>query len=410
MLFAFRLATEPERDYLATLALSTATEFDGASVVDYLLKTDLKVKLKPNFLSQLVVKAAANGSNRVLMLFIERDFAGEALASYEDACITSAIRGGHGATLKLLIENETFKHNILALEKGFIHSARMGDVSILKSLSSAIQDSESYSMTLAQSLNLACAAAQVEAVEWLIHAGADLNSILDRPPSLDTPTSVGATQKMETNDEENCMWPRNALIATLQPLDRKKSRHSLREDKQRILEKDRRRRESIISLLLEHKADVNDTGGCTRTPLHIAVEYCSEEVVRSLIAHGAKVNSVSQKHGTPLQCAVRRERSPLPIVTALIEANAFIDFEENSERQCVILDEALKHFGKRGRFRDRGFAELESMNQVLSDGPGAVIQTNSVIPDRATSEESSIFFSSSDACCRRRARIHETSG
>lgn len=60
----------------------------------------------------------------------------------------------------------------------------------------------------------------------------------------------------------------------------------------------------------------------------IAVQHCSVHVVRS---HGADFNANSSKHGTPLQCAVKREIAPLPIVRALDEAGVVIGFQDNED-------------------------------------------------------------------------------
>lgn len=371
MLRGFQLADESETEDLTKMALREAIRFNSMSIVDFLLKSE--VHLTAKFLSQLMKTAAANGCTPALTLLVGRDPTGEVLAANNDVCITSAICGSHSDTVQFLIDNGTYGCATSILEKGFVHAAQMGDIGILKSLSSVMLDSQSYCNILAQSLNAACWAGRRNTAEWLIHAGAEVNSVVDGIPSLETPTKGCRRRQRQVSRGNKWTWPRKPLISCLQPLDRRLVNFNLERDEWENLETARSDRESIIGLLLDHGANVNQVGGCMRTALHIAVEHCSEQVVRALISHGADVNNNIMWHGSPLQCAVRRETSPLPLVSALIEAGAIINFQDNVERYCVVLDESLKHFGPR-EGGDYGFAELKSMDQVFSDGPGAVIK------------------------------------
>src|SRR5262245_12270171 len=68
-----------------------------------------------------------------------------------------------------------------------------------------------------------------------------------------------------------------------------------------------RRDVRILSLLLERGADPNHVLKYDWAPLHIAVEYELEDMVRTLVAHGADINLRDQSGSTALHVAVDLE-------------------------------------------------------------------------------------------------------
>ncbi len=77
--------------------------------------------------------------------------------------------------------------------------------------------------------------------------------------------------------------------------------------------------QSITELLLAHQADVNVADSRTgQTPLHLAISYGRTKFVQLLLAAGARVNTENYEGRTPLSLAA--ERSTPEIVKMLLEA------------------------------------------------------------------------------------------
>ncbi|OCT77448.1 NF-kappa-B inhibitor epsilon [Xenopus laevis] len=69
---------------------------------------------------------------------------------------------------------------------------------------------------------------------------------------------------------------------------------------------------SLISLLLEHGADINDQEGTSgKTPLHLAVEMLDGPLLTHLLHHHPKVDSLMYNGCTPLHLAVGRKDAGL---------------------------------------------------------------------------------------------------
>jgi hypothetical protein len=65
--------------------------------------------------------------------------------------------------------------------------------------------------------------------------------------------------------------------------------------------------ESVVQLLLNHRANVNAKNQHGNTPLHVAAERDHEPVVQLLISHKASVGAKNQRGDTPLYVAARND-------------------------------------------------------------------------------------------------------
>jgi ankyrin repeat protein len=79
----------------------------------------------------------------------------------------------------------------------------------------------------------------------------------------------------------------------------------------------------VVSLLLQHKANVNARGDRNRTPLHFASQEGPPEVVRLLLEHGADVDAKDISSYTPLDYATHFQRHE--VVHLLLEHCASCD-------------------------------------------------------------------------------------
>jgi len=187
--------------------------------------------------------------------------------------------------------------------------------------------------------------------------------------------------------------PSSALQACLQPISRK-SRRPENDLDAATARQDATTRDSVIRLLIESGADINEMGGSALSPVHYAVRCCTEETVRLMIAHGAEINKNTPEGGVPLQCAAGRETGSLPIVRALLDAGAEVPVDTaDGVTSSPALESALDCFGpglaekRRLELEYKGFlhmeefalqngrfVESESVEEVLTTGPGAVIK------------------------------------
>lgn len=356
------------------LTIEEAVRFDRIRIVETTFAELLSPT--PQFLTSLVKIAGTNGSKFSMALLLARDDTKHALTEDWDVCFRIAVISGHIDVIQQLIDVGTDRCHSETLETACVHFASTGELGLLRLLASEIQGLYSYIPTLTLSLHAAIAEGQRDTVEYLIRAGADVNAIVGNIPEFGTCDNSCRPSLHRSLGHSGRIKPRElkALQACLQIVeDRRKSGLVTLLD-EHSFEDLCTRQEAVMYLLLENDADPNALPGCSNTPLHIAVNYFSEQAVRALVSHGADVNIQTHEHGTPLACAVSREVATRSVVNTLLDAGAIISIQEAEQGYSPILDEALKHFGPRGWRQNYGFRQLESVEQVLSDGPGGAIK------------------------------------
>ncbi|OQE31088.1 hypothetical protein PENFLA_c002G03105 [Penicillium flavigenum] len=363
-----RLATQFEIGNIRELCLAEAARFGESDIVDFLLGSD--VPLSSESLVKSMHTAAENGSKSSLALLVGGNGDKEGLWDCYAACLEMAVLNDHVEVVEYLLTGSARPWSPEILQKEFVNASREGCLSIMISLAERIQKHEAYPLLLTQALNAVCAAGQKEAAQWLINAGADIDVMVDEKTEL-----LVKTKKKKLNSSRKRYryhshekWPRTALQACLQSIPDS--------DDTQI-----RSLESVINLLLEHGADVNQTLDGKTTALHVAIQNFSVETVRTMIAKGADLNIDVPGKGTPLQLTAERELNALPIVHALLESGAIIGSFDDAQLQWKsVLDASLNFFGPDpwspiySRRSNTGcFTESESVQDVLSTGPGAVI-------------------------------------
>ena len=86
---------------------------------------------------------------------------------------------------------------------------------------------------------------------------------------------------------------------------------------------------SLVSLLLEHKVNVNTESDAKWTSLHIAAEYGHISVVALLLEHRANVNAKGDDGWTPLFLAA--QEGHISVVALLLERGADVNAKDNRE-------------------------------------------------------------------------------
>ncbi|XP_014219693.1 uncharacterized protein LOC106647703 [Copidosoma floridanum] len=98
-----------------------------------------------------------------------------------------------------------------------------------------------------------------------------------------------------------------------------------------------------VELLLGNNADPNISDDDGRAPLHSALvaKSCHESIVRLLLQHRADANAVDVSENTPLLYAVKTDR--LDLVRVLVDAGARVNFQPGGRRGCTALFHACRN-------------------------------------------------------------------
>lgn len=294
--------------------------------------------------------ASTEGSKAVWTLLLEKELVRSVLGTAYSEIVREAVYTGQAEIVQLLMDQAIGTCNPDALKEAFLLAARKGYTSTMEPLVPELQLLSSYKEILDQALHVACVNGLREPAELLANLGADINKTASETEyETETTTALQACLRIPAKP------PKLEKLRDLWPSDDY---------------------ESVIDLLLQHGAAVNQTGSFMVTPLHIAVQYRTQQVVCTLISHGANVNAYVQCKRTLLQCAAAREIGSLPIIRILLEAGASIILQNNEQciqQACPVLNSALDFFDgcpdENGRFKTS-----TSIEEILSTGPGAVFK------------------------------------
>lgn len=392
-----QLVKDTEIKSLRAIALREAAIANKPSVIETLQGNDFEMH------DLLAASRAAGeyGSKSALVCLIRHDHRKKIRDELHCNAFNGAVMHGHTGLVQYLLEQGPENCSPDILDKLFVDAARKGYLDILEQLSSWVQNLEIFPLAVNQALNEACAAGYKNAVEFLIHAGADVNisvAEVQYPSAVDEHSSAWYISQPGCTHE----WPRTALQACLQAIPERGRNDcpvrpkTFRKEKENIAMK----QESVMDLLLVNGADINPAAGYGRTPLHSAVLNGTEKMARALIEAGADIHANTSEGGTPLQCAAWREVGSMPIVSALLEAGAEVTLEERENgASSPVLDAALTLFGLAPaedlrslpysycnpvqkldlpglpyQVCDGRFILSESVEEVLDSGPGAVIR------------------------------------
>lgn len=355
-------------------ALTTAATNRKFDVMEALLES--KSGFDVEKLAETLNSVCAWGNEETLQLFLKHDEKKVLGIQHYSSGLSQAARKNNRQVVVYWLEEHPEHHNLVVDPATVIEVAGSGFMGILPPLIERIRPTDSFEKARSQCLQVASKNGHKEVVEYLIGESADVNAVVEEAgdASGDNNSSNndlfygrrGSTRKL------------SALQAALMGFERfspETQYEYCRRRRSSWTGADASSQQRSIKTLLAKGADPNAADEYERYPLNMAAAYCTVEIVQDLISSGAHAKAATKEHGTALQAAARREIGGLPIIKALLEANAPVSSIDPGK--AAALNEALSFFGTSDRIpheHDSKFMISESITDVLSTGPGAVVK------------------------------------
>ena len=295
--------------------------------------------------------------------------------------LRKAAENGCFRTVQFLVENGSQNFPLEAYNNAILASSGNGHTEVVRWLAAKFKGTESYQSMIERAHHLAAVQGRLEAVRSLVQEIAEINAVVQSFRGFDGEGWLsrfaeklrpkGDSAKLTTHRASARTSPLQAVISTF-----KRSQHldlsSL--SSHHWQPSSHTDRESIIKLLLDHGADIWSLGGLSEIPLLRAIRHCSIEVVRWMLELVQEPNDALAQE--LLRAAASREISPASIIREISQHG--IAFQPENTDCSGLLTTALEFFDtpdKYGYSPGIGcFIYSNNVNDVLDDGPGAVIK------------------------------------
>jgi ankyrin repeat protein len=139
--------------------------------------------------------------------------------------------------------------------------------------------------------------------------------------------------------------------------------------------------ESVVNILLAKGADVNIANKLGRTPLHLAVTNCEDElqIVTILLRNGAIVNAKNNFGGTPLHSAAYNNHQKL---VALLLATKLADISILNKDGHSARDVAIdRGYTEVARIIDQHWLEIEKQKRAMLEAAKVLLSVNFQLKD-----------------------------
>jgi ankyrin repeat protein len=384
--FALELAAGSGLQNLFAAALSIAIRCDSARVAEILFQYCPAIDtIAPK---KTFAQAEEHGALSVLYFLLQRNSDHEyQLQDYWNVFDGAAI-ANHTELVSYLITQTLHCQESSLFERRFVEAAQGGYISAVEAWYEQLCKCAEHALVLSQALDQACANGHATVVSYLIERGIDVNTIVEKPvepASLnDAEGSIREWRIYRQRwglESDECIdgvtrvqaWPRTPLHACLQATPQRdrikgvrnwEGLQNFRDVKNNFLTK----QQAVVELLLRKGAKANIVDKYGRNALHYAALHCPVPTVQAILESGKTMNLLDKDKRTPMFYAAWREIDSLTILKALMKAEAQVpDPSAPHTPLPVTLDAALSVFRE-------GFIESESVHQVLTTGPGAVVR------------------------------------
>lgn len=364
--------TDVASRHLQGEALATAATNRKFDVMEALLESNSDFDLAE--LTKTLNSVCAWGSEEALQLVLKHDAKKQLGIQHYSSGLSQAALKHNRQIVVYWLEQHPDHHDLVVDPTTVIDVSGNGFVDILPPLIEKIRPTDSFEKTFSQCLQLASRNGHKEVVEYLIGEGADVNTFVEQ-----VRCTSGGNQILDDDlfyQKDGSTRKLSALQAALIGFERfgPMTHHGHPQNLHPSwTEADVSSQQRVFEMLLAKGADSNGADEYERSPLNIAAAYCTVQIVQELISLGARTEPATKEHGTALQAAARRELGGLPIIKALLEANAPVPSIHPGK--AAALNEALSFFENSGEFEISGkFKHSASITDVLSTGPGAAVK------------------------------------
>lgn len=288
-----------------------------------------------------------------------------ALLGHEDFAkgIEHAAEAGHVPLLVVLLDqlHLLFPHEPIILDNLCITAAKKSRIDVLELLLSRREDPRGNESFLGQLAYVACKGGHPDVIKYLTEElNMDVNmQLIDWE---DTVSQVNADCLFLLKDslvgqKRSSEQPRTSLL-----------RVALRAFKERAGRyHEESPRSEVVTHLLAHGADPSYLGGQDTSPIHFAVKFCPDTVVRQLIGAGADVTCVHVGESA-LQTAMGRTSDSAGIVRTILGAGW--PFPVGLEEAQLLIERFLNDFVK----PKLGAGPPLSRVDIFNEGPGATLK------------------------------------
>ncbi|KGO36197.1 hypothetical protein PEX1_030150 [Penicillium expansum] len=337
---------DKERHALVALAFKHAAKFNSVGVLKSLDQDG-------NYIDGQVVRqafqiAASNGSTDVVQLIIGSDFANSIQSEDYLVAFRGASFYGHAVQSQSLLGHVSSPCSPEHLKVLFINAAYKGYRGVLSVLLPEIKNLDCCQTLLDTCLCFACAEGEFDAASFLIEAGACVNARADSEMKVDeNPALAGLCLDKDTDEQRPLIEPTDSRFSVYYKNCGKWT---------------------ALQACLKSPRQFQFRRGDSEGPRALDKKHFA--VLQLLILHDVDVNVVGEDGLTPLHWALSRETMCFPMVSLLLNAGPESYIEEaEAEGRYPLLQTALRFFEGGGCFKD-----CESVEEVFTTGPGAVIR------------------------------------
>ncbi|KAL8789942.1 MAG: hypothetical protein Q9195_006603 [Heterodermia aff. obscurata] len=341
-----------------TEALLEAVKEDSYEVVSVLLSHNNSV-LEDTTIARAFDSACQLGCQSVLPSLIGIDkFKAVEHFSYQKGLEKAANRN-LGNIIDVLLTSCPNVQDLHVSEDLFLTACGNGYIDIVRSLHGAFGEVLRSQNLIDRGLHTSCQYGHNEVVAFLLRKNADVMAVADeiydeyssifkntrKPRQNALETALLGCRRFQTPDFSSILAP------------------------QRWHKAGRTAQETTIQLLIDKIASISAVDSLLQFPLRMIVELGTPNIIKSLISKDSLVDASSSLSKDLLIAAAGREAEAGTIFNILLEAGANIPENANDHRR--ILDIALSSLLPR---EGTGFHGLQTVHDVLSDGPGTVIK------------------------------------
>ena len=342
--------------------LHEAVKQDSYEMINLLLSLE-DITFEANTIAEAFDSACQLGSKSVPQCLLEndKDYKTIGFQSYQKGLETAA-RKNYSNVLDFILASYHSIQDLRVSEELFLRACGNGYVDIVRSLYESFEEHLEGQNVLNRGLNISCQNGHKVVADLLIRIGADVMAQVDQVRDEFLIKTVKVRQPK-----------RNALETALIGLNRYKTLNissSLSRSFPDILRQaGLAAQEATTELIISKMASIGAMDSVLELPLLTIVESSTTNLMNKIVTKNSLINTTSSLSKDLLLAAARRKTEAGLVFNTLLEAGA--DIPDNATENRQILDVALTPLLPQN---DHGDPFMQTVQGVLSDGPGKVIQ------------------------------------